>query len=152
MDAPGDASKFLSGLVHAVRCCRLAVPASHDKAFEASALTNLPPTPIHPAGGGALLPPVEVRLPERGRHAVYAHPTRKGTASMTTNLTEQHRRACNVLTSGEHTNLARFSVFVNIQPAAAIVSATAHELNDEGGETEFHIEPQFISIVDGPET
>ena len=23
MDAPGDASKFLSGLVHAVRCCRL---------------------------------------------------------------------------------------------------------------------------------
>lgn len=66
-----------------------------------------------------------------------------------TNITEEHRTAFEALTSGDHDNLALFSCFVNDQPAAAIVAATAHPPNDNDGQTEFHIKPLFVSVVDG---
>ena len=40
---------------------------------------------------------------------------------MTTNITEEHRRAFEALTSAEHDNFALFSCRCNDEPAAAIV-------------------------------
>ena len=88
-------------------------------------------------------------MPKSDHRAVYAHRTLKGTASMTTNITEQHRYAFDALTRGEHDDFALFSVFVNNQPAAAIVAVPAHGSKDEGSETEFHIKPLLVSIFDG---
>ena len=47
--------------------------------------------------------------------------------------------------------LARIPVnnILNDQPAAAIVAVTAHQSDDKDGETEFHVKPLFVSIVDG---
>ena len=45
---------------------------------------------------------------------------------MTTNITEEHRRAFQALTSGEHGNFALFSVF-------------------DDGEPDFEIRPLFVS-------
>ena len=70
---------------------------------------------------------------------------------MTTNFTEQRRHAHPVaLTGGEHPSLALCHVLVNNRPAAAIVPATAHQPAHGGGETEFHIEPQYVSFLDRP--
>ena len=66
-----------------------------------------------------------------------------------TNITEEHRTALEALTSGEYDKFALFSCFLNGQPAAAIVAVTAHLPDDKDGESEFHIKPLFVSIVDG---
>ena len=58
---------------------------------------------------------------------------------MTTNITEEHRRTVEGVTSGEHDNFAFFSCFVDNQPAAAIVDIAAHWPDDDN--TEFQIEP-----------
>ena len=88
-------------------------------------------------------------MPDSGQRAVYAYRTLKGTASITTNITEQHQHAFNALTSGELDDFALFSVFVNNQPTAVTASVTAHEPKDENGKTKFHIEPLFVSIGAG---
>ena len=66
-----------------------------------------------------------------------------------TNISGQHRNAFEALTSGQYDNFALFSCFLNGQPAAAIVPVTAHQSDDKNGETQFHIKPLFVSIVDG---
>ena len=39
---------------------------------------------------------------------------------MTTNITEEHRRVFEALTSGEHDNFTLFSCFLGTEPAAAL--------------------------------
>ena len=55
---------------------------------------------------------------------------------MSTNITEEHRRAFEALTSGDHDNFALFSCFCNHQPAAAIIAvnecASAEETGGKG--------------------
>ena len=68
---------------------------------------------------------------------------------MTTNITEEHRRAFKALTNGEHDNFALFSCQCNDEPAAAIVVVNSCPPAEEGGEPEFVISPLFVSIVPG---
>ena len=67
---------------------------------------------------------------------------------MTTNITEDHRRAFEALTSGEAGNFCLFSCFVSGRPAAAIAAVTVCPPREEGGEPEYVISPLFISITD----
>ena len=88
-------------------------------------------------------------MPERARPAASAHCAIETGIAMSTNITEEHRRAFEALTSGDHDNFALFSCFCNHQPAAAIVAVNECASAEETGEPEFHIKPLFISIVDG---
>ena len=60
-----------------------------------------------------------------------------------TNITEEQREVFKALTSGEFTNFALFSCFVNGEPASAIVAVT----KDKGDE--YHINPLFVSVTPG---
>ena len=64
---------------------------------------------------------------------------------MTTNITEDHRRAFEALTSGEARNFCLFCCFLSGQPTAAITACPPRE---EGGKPEYVISPLFISITD----
>ena len=70
---------------------------------------------------------------------------------MTTNITEEHRRVFEALTSGEHDNFALFSCFLGTEPAAAIVAVNRCPPAEEGGEPEYEyaISPLFVGIVPG---
>ena len=61
-----------------------------------------------------------------------------------TNISEEHRRAFEALTSGSFQNLALFSCFVNNEPASAIVSIQPPGAN---GEDEYVIRPLFVSVT-----
>jgi hypothetical protein len=61
---------------------------------------------------------------------------------MSTNITAAHRAAFEALASGEFSNFALFSCFVNGAPAAAIAA-----VNQDGGE--YVITPLFVSITGG---
>ena len=67
---------------------------------------------------------------------------------MTTNITEEHRRAFAALASGEHDNFALFSCFCGGSPAAAIVAVNPRPPAEEGGEPEIELRPLFVSITD----
>jgi hypothetical protein len=60
-----------------------------------------------------------------------------------TNITQEHRQVFNALTSGEYSNFALFSCFVNGEPASAIVA-----INKPGGD-EYQITPLFVSVTPG---
>ena len=64
-----------------------------------------------------------------------------------TNITSEHKRAFEALTSGEHDGFALFSCYVNNQPAAAIVAVTAQPPDQQGGEAEYGIHPLFVSVT-----
>ena len=64
---------------------------------------------------------------------------------MTTNITEDHRRAFEALTSGEAGNFCMFSCYCSGRPAIAAV--TVCPLAEEGGEPEYLISPLFIAIM-----
>lgn len=66
---------------------------------------------------------------------------------MTTNITAEHRRAFEALTSGDYGNFALFSVFVDGAPGAAIVAVDESPTAGEGGEPEFEIRPLFVSLT-----
>ena len=68
---------------------------------------------------------------------------------MTTNITEEHRRAFEALTNGQHDNFALFSCRCNDEPAAAIVVVNSSPPAEQGGEPDFVISPLFVSIVPG---
>ena len=94
------------------------------------------------AGGG--------RAKRRGAENRHLRTTSTEPVAMpATNITEEHRNAFEALTSGDYDNFALFSCFLSGQPTAAIVSVTAHQSDDKDGETEFHTQPLFVSIVDG---
>ncbi len=65
---------------------------------------------------------------------------------MTTNITEEHRRAFQTLMSGDYDYFAPFSSHVNGEPAAAIVATTGHEPDNHHAETGYQIAPIFVSI------
>ena len=60
-----------------------------------------------------------------------------------TNISPEHRDSFKALTSGDYTNFALFSCFVNGEPASAIVAVT----KDDGNE--YHINPLFVSVTPG---
>ena len=64
-----------------------------------------------------------------------------------TNITEEHRRAFEALTSGTHENFALFSCFVAGSPAAAIVAVDPSPPVEDGGESEYLISPLFVSVT-----
>ena len=67
---------------------------------------------------------------------------------MTTNTTQDHRRAFKAPTSGEAVNFCVFSCFLSRQPAAAIAAVTVCPPAEEGGEPDYVISPLFVSITD----
>lgn len=60
---------------------------------------------------------------------------------MSTNIQEHHRDAFNALISGDYSNFALFSCFVDGEEAAAIVA-----INRDGAE--FTIRPLFVSVTE----
>ena len=59
-----------------------------------------------------------------------------------TNITAEHKKAFNALISGDFSNFALFSCFVNGEPASAIVL-----INRDGAD--FNITPLFVSLTKG---
>ena len=68
---------------------------------------------------------------------------------MSTNITEQHRRAFEALTSGQYENLCLFSCTANGHPAAAIAAVTVQPAPDGTGEDEYTVTPMFVSVGPG---
>ena len=64
-----------------------------------------------------------------------------------TNITEEHRRAFNALTSGRYGNFSLFSCEVDGQPAAAIVAVNACPNAEDGGEPEYVLQPLFVTVT-----
>ena len=60
-----------------------------------------------------------------------------------TNITADHRRAFEALTSGRFRNLCLVSCFVDGEPTAAIATVNLSAAED-GGEPEYLISPLFI--------
>ncbi len=64
-----------------------------------------------------------------------------------TNITSEHKRAFEALTSGKHDNFALFSCYLNNEPAAAIVAVTVQPPDQQGHEAEHDIHPLFVSVT-----
>lgn len=60
---------------------------------------------------------------------------------MTTHITDQHRHVFEAITSGNYSNFALFSCFVDGEPAVAIVT-----VNEDG--PGYVIQPLFVSVTD----
>ena len=60
-----------------------------------------------------------------------------------TNITEEHRRAFEALTSGRFDNFCLVSCFVDGEPTAAIATVNISP-DQDGGEPEYLISPLFI--------
>ena len=67
----------------------------------------------------------------------------------TINITEEHRRAFEALTSGKFDNFCLFSCTANGHPAAAIAVVTVQPSSDRTGEVENLIAPLFVSVGPG---
>ena len=67
----------------------------------------------------------------------------------TINITEEHRRAFEALTSGKFDNFCLFSCTANGHPAAAIAVVTVQPSSDRTGEVEYLIAPLFVSVGPG---
>ena len=61
-----------------------------------------------------------------------------------TNITEEHRRAFEALTSGRFDNFCLVSCFVDGEATAAIAAVTVDHATEEGGEPEYPISPLFV--------
>ena len=67
----------------------------------------------------------------------------------TTNITAEHRRAFDALTSGRYENFCLFSCTSDGQPAAAIAAVTAPPPAENGADPELVITPMFVSVTPG---
>ena len=67
---------------------------------------------------------------------------------MVTNVTEDHRRAFEALTRGEHDNLALFSCFIDGAARADIVAINPSPPAEGATETEHRVTPLWVSITD----
>ena len=67
----------------------------------------------------------------------------------TTNITEEHRRSFEALTSGKFDNFCLFSCTANDHPAAAIAAVTVQPSPDGTGEDEYLVTPIFVSLGPG---
>jgi len=61
-----------------------------------------------------------------------------------TNITEDHRRAFEALTSGRFDNFCLVSCFVDGEATAAIAAVTVSPPAQDGGESEYLISPLFV--------
>ena len=61
-----------------------------------------------------------------------------------TNITEDHRRAFEALTSGRFDNFCLVSCFVDGEATAAIAAVTVNPPAEDGGEPEYPVSPLFI--------
>ena len=61
-----------------------------------------------------------------------------------TNITEDHRRAFEALTSGRFDNFCLVSCFVDGEPTAAIAAVNVTPPAEDGGEPEYLINPLFV--------
>ena len=68
---------------------------------------------------------------------------------MSTNITDQHRRAFDALTSGRNENFCLFSRVCNGEPAAANAAVTVQPPADDTGEDEYIVTPLFVSVGAG---
>lgn len=68
---------------------------------------------------------------------------------MSTNITEAHRHAFEALTSSAYSNFALFSVFIEGDPAAAIVAVNECPPTQDGSEPEYEHRPLFVSSMPG---
>ena len=66
---------------------------------------------------------------------------------MSTNLTDEHRRAFQALTSGDYDNFGLFSCFIDGSPGAAIVAVNECPATEEGRQTEYAVLPLFVSVT-----
>ena len=66
---------------------------------------------------------------------------------MTTNITEEHRRVFEALTSAPPGRYCLFSCFCNGEPAASIAVVAVCPPEDDGGDAEYVISPQFVSLT-----
>ena len=64
-----------------------------------------------------------------------------------TDITDEHRRAFEALTSGVHDNFALFSCFVGRSPAAAIVAVNRCPPDEDGAEPEYVVSPLVVSVT-----
>ena len=89
-------------------------------------------------------------MPERGHRAASVQRTvQTGIAAMTTNITEEHRRALEALTDGGAGDFCLFSCFVSGEPTAAIAAVTVCPPAEGGREPEYVISPLFIGVTPG---
>ena len=68
---------------------------------------------------------------------------------MNINITEQHRRAFEALTSGQYDKFCLFSCTADGHPAAAITAVTVQPPSDGTGEDEYIVTPMFVSVGPG---
>ena len=61
-----------------------------------------------------------------------------------TNISEEHHRAFEALTSGRFDNFCLVSCFVDGEATAAIAAVTVNPSVEDGGEPEYLISPLFI--------
>ena len=61
-----------------------------------------------------------------------------------TNITEDHRRAFDALTSGRFDNFCLVSCFVNGEPTAAIAAVNVNPHAEDDGEPEVLVSPLFV--------
>ena len=66
---------------------------------------------------------------------------------MTTNITEEHRRVFQALTSAPPVRYCLFSCFCNGEPAAALAAVAVCPPEDDGADAEYVISPQFVSLT-----
>ena len=65
-----------------------------------------------------------------------------------TNITADHRRAFEALTSGQFQNFCLVSCFVDGEPTAAIATVNVSLPAEEGGEPDYLISPLFVCPTD----
>ena len=68
---------------------------------------------------------------------------------MTTNITEEHRRVFEALSSGLPGRYCLFSCFCDHEPAAAFAAVTVTSPDEDRGEAEYTISPLFVSLTRG---
>ena len=78
-----------------------------------------------------------------------SHPVHTEIVTITTNITHEHCRAFEALTSGRYENFSLVSCYCAGEPAAAIATVTVHPAGEDGGEDEYLITPFFVSAVLG---
>ena len=66
---------------------------------------------------------------------------------MSTNITDEHRRAFQALTGGDYDNFGLFPCFIDGTPGTAIVAVNECPAAAEGRQTEYAVLPLFVSVT-----
>ena len=68
---------------------------------------------------------------------------------MSTNITDEHRRASDAPASGRYENFCLLNCRCNGEPTAAIAAITVQPSADDTGEDEYIVTPLFVSVGPG---